>query len=248
MKKTRNTYWILALTALLICLCALLPRFMGLVQDRRALNRVGYSQSAQVQLDIQQDMTPLGKLALLCRMEGVLEVPEAMAEMTVEEAEQAALDALQSYVDAGLIPEFPVWHIEAKPLLILTPEEVDLAGLVWAVTVLSDEEGIMNVSLDIDDATGTLLRLNYTYEYWGRTDLSGTLARFAETYFAGLAVEDYEDFSTEDLENKYIGDDTVGIRYRLEDASYGQVNLDLYVHRYGFYVDTPQGVSEVAPA
>lgn len=248
MKKTRNTYWILVLTALLILLCALLPQFMGLVQDRRALNHVDYSQSAQVQLEIQQDMTSLGKLALLCRMEGVLEVPEAMAEMTVEEAEQAALDALQSYVDAGLIPEFPVWHIEAKPLLILTPEEVDLAGLVWAVTVLSDEEGIMNVSLDIDDATGTLLRLNYAYEYWGETDLDGTLARFAETYFGGLAVENYENFATEDLENRYLGDNVAGMRYRIGDTAYGEVNLDLYVYQYGFYVDTPHGVSAVAPA
>lgn len=248
MKKTRNTYWLLALTALLILLCALLPRCMGLVQDRRALNRVGYSQSTQVQLEIQQGMTPLGKLALLCRMEGVLEVPEAMAEMTVEEAEQAALVALQAYVDAGLIPEFPVWHIEAEPLLILTPEEVDLAGLVWAVTVLSDEEGVMNVSLDIDDATGKLLRLNYSYEYWGREDLTETLAQFAETYFEGLAVEHYENFATEDLENRYIGDDVAGMRYRIEDMSYGEINLDLYVHQYGFYVDTPHGVSAVAPA
>lgn len=248
MKKTRNTYWILALTALLILLCALLPRFMGRVQDRRALNRVGYSQSAQVQLEIQQGMTPLGKLALLCRMEGVLEVPEAMAEMTAEEAEQAALDALQSYVDAGLIPEFPVWYIEAKPLLILTPEEVDLAGLVWAVTVLSDEEGVMNVSLDIDDATGKPLRIDFVYEYWNPADLPGLLPQFAEVYFAGIAVENYEQFATDDLENRYIGDDTVGQRYRIGDTAYGEANLDLYVHQYGFYVDTPHGVSAVAPA
>lgn len=227
-----------ALTAILILLCALLPWGVAGFLDKQALNCVGYSHSAQVKLEIQQNMTPMGKLSLLCRMEGVLEVPEAFAEMTVEEAERAALDALSPYVEAGLIPEITVWHIEARPLLILTPEEVDLAGLVWAVTVLDDEEGIMNVSLDIDDATGTLLRLNYNYEYWGKTDLNGTLAQFAEVYFAGLAMENYENFATEDMENKYIGDDVAGMRYRIGDTVYGEVNVDLYVHRYGFYVDT----------
>lgn len=247
MIKDKKNYWIPALTALLILLCAHLPRIMGYVQDRRAMNRVGYSQSAQVQLDIQQNMTPLGKLALLCRMEGVLEVPESFAEMTAAEAEQAALDALQPYVDAGLIPEFSVWHIEAQPLLILTPEEVDLAGLVWAVTILEDDEGVMHMSVDIDDATGKPLRLNYTYEYWGITDLNGTLARFAELYFGGLALDDHDSFATEDLENKYIGDDVAGRRYRIEDPVYGEVNLDLYVYQYGFYVDTPKEVTGVAP-
>ena len=80
------------------------------------------------------------------------------------------------------------------------------------------------------------------------TDLDGTLARFAETYFGGLAVENYENFATEELENRYIGDDVAGIRYRIGDTAYGEVNLDLYVHPYGFYVDTPHGVSTVAPA
>lgn len=248
MKNTRNTYWVLMLTAIVILLCALLPRVMGGIQDKQAMNRVGYSQSAQVQLEIQRDMTPLGKLSLLCRMEGVLEVPEDFAEMTVEEAEGAALDALQPYVDAGLIPEFSVWHIEAEPLLILTPEEVDLAGLVWAVTILEDEEAVMHVSLDLDDATGKLLRLNYTYEYWDKTDLHGTLARFEEVYFAGLAVEDYENFATEDLENRYIGDHVAGKRYRIGDQVYGEINLDLYVYQHGFYVDTPKGASDAAPA
>lgn len=238
MGKVRNSI-ILLLTIAAICLMAFLPRITGNFQDRKTLHQVGYEQSAQVQLEIREDMSVLGKLSLLCRMEGVLEVPETLAEMTVEEAEQAALDALQPYMEAGLIPEFTVWHIDAKPLLILTPEETDLAGLVWAVTVLEDEEGVMNVSIDIDDATGTLLRLHFNYEYWGKTDLSGSLYRFAEIYFAGLGVEDYELFASDELENRYIGDDVAGIRYRMEDADYGQVNLDLYVHRYGFYVDTP---------
>lgn len=238
MGKMRKSL-ILALTLLCICLMAFLPRITGWLQDHRTENKVHYEESAQVRLEIQQDMPLLGKLSLLGRMEGVLEVPEAMAKMTVEAAEQAAVDALQPYMEAGLIPEFTVWHVEARPLLIRTAETTDLAGLIWAVMILSDEEGVLNVSVDIDDATGTLLRLNFNYEYWGETDLSGSLSRLGEVYFAGLAVEDYERYATDDLEALYIGDDTVGRRYRIGDAVYGEVNLDLYVHRYGFYVATP---------
>lgn len=238
MGKIRNSV-ILALTIGAICFLAFLPNITGWARDRADLEQVDYRDSAQVQLEIREDMPLLGKLSLLCRMEGVLEVPEAMAKMTVEEAEQAAVDALKPYMEAGLIPEFTVWQVVARPLLILTPEEVDLAGLVWATTILADEEGVLNVSVDIDDATGTLLRLNFNYEYWGKTDLSGSLSRFGEVYFAGLGVADYEQYATDDLEKRYIGDDTVAQRYRLEDPVYGHANLDLYVHRYGFYVTTP---------
>lgn len=236
MGKMRKSL-ILALTLVCICLMAFLPRLTGWLQDRRTENKVHYEESAQVQLDIQQDMPLLGKLSLLGRMEGVLEVPEAMAKMTAAEAEQAALAALRPYLEAGLIPEFEVWHVEARPLLIRTPEEAGLAGLLWAVFILGDEEGVMNMSLDIDDATGTLLRLDYVNEFWGETDLSGALSRFGEVYFAGLAVADYEQYATDDLETRYIGENTVAQRYRLEAPVYGEVNLDLYVHRYGFYVD-----------
>ena len=238
MGKMRKSL-ILALTLLCIGLMAFLPRLTGWLQDRRTVNKVLYEESAQVRLEIQQDMPLLGKLSLLCRMEGVLEVPEAMARMTVEEAEKAAVDALKPYMEAGLIPEFTVWHVEARPLLILTPEEADLAGLVWATTILADEEGVLNVSVDVDDASGTLLRLNFNYEYWEKTDLSGSFSRFAEIYFAGLGMADYEQYATDDLEALYIGENTVGRRYRIGDAVYGEVNLDLYVHRYGFNVTTP---------
>lgn len=238
MGKMRNSL-ILVLTLLCISLMAFLPRLTGWLQDRRTENKVHYEESAQVRLEIQQDMPLLGKLSLLGRMEGVLEVPEAMAKMTAAEAEQAAVDALQPYLEAGLIPEFEVWHIEARPMLILTPEKVDLGGLLWSVFLLGDEEGVMNMSLDIDDATGTLLRLDYVNEFWGETDLSGSCSRLGEVYFSGLGMEAYEQFATDDLENQYIGDNTVGRRYRFADAVYGEVNLDLYVHRHGFYVDTP---------
>lgn len=238
MGKMRKSL-ILVLTLLCISLMAFLPRFTGWLQDRRTENKVHYEESAQVRLEIQQDMSLLGKLSLLGRMEGGLEVPEAMAELTAEEAEQAAVAALQPYLEAGLIPEFALWHIEARPMLILTPEKVDLGGLLWTVFILGDEEGVMNMSLDIDDATGTLLRLNFSYEYWEQTDLSGAFSRLGEVYFSGLGVEDYERFATDDLEALYIGDNTVGRRYRFADAVYGEVNLDLYVHRYGFNVTTP---------
>lgn len=238
MGKVRNSV-ILLLTVGAICLLAFLPNITGWTQDRAALEQVDYRDSAQVQLEIREDMPLIGKLSLLCRMEGVLEVPEAMAKMTVEEAEQAAMDALEPYLEAGLIPEFSVWHVDARPHLIQTDDTADLAGLIWVVIVLADEEGVLNVSLDIDDATGKPLRIDFVYEYWNPADLPGSLTRFAEVYFAGLAVEDYEQFATDDLENRYIGDDVAGIRYRIGDIVYGEVNLDLFVHRYGFYVDTP---------
>ena len=132
MGKMRKSL-ILLLTLLCIGLMAFLPRLTGWLQDRGAVNKVLYEQSAQVRLEIQQDMPLLGKLSLMCRMEGVLEVTESMAKMTAREAEQAAVDALKPYMEAGLIPEFTVWYVEARPLLILTPEKADLAGLVWAV-------------------------------------------------------------------------------------------------------------------
>lgn len=238
MGKVRNSL-ILLLTIGAICLLACLPRITGWFQDRTSLEQVDYQESAQVQLEIRKDMPLMGKLSLLCRMDGVIEVPTALAEMTEEEAENAALAALQPYIDGGLIPEFAVWSIEARPILIQTADTADLTGLIWAVNISGKPDGLPYISLDIDDATGALLRLNVSCENWDAADLEGCLTRFTEIYFAGLDLEQYEQFATDDLENRYIGDDTVGIRYRFGDVVYGEVNLDLFVHRYGFYVDTP---------
>lgn len=238
MGKVKNGL-VLLLTLACIALTACLPQITGWAQDRAALEQVDYRDSVQVHLEIREDMPLLGKLSLLCRMNGVIEVPEALAEHTAEAAEQAAVDALQPYMEAGLIPEFTVWSVEAQPLLIQTADTADLTGLIWAVNVSGNPDGLPYISLDIDDATGALLRLNVSCENWDAADMEGCLARFAEIYFAGLDLEEYEQFATDDLENQYIGDDTVGIRYRFGDMIYGEVNLDLFVHRYGFYVGTP---------
>lgn len=238
MGKVRNSLILLA-TLICIGLTAFLPKITGWVQDTAALGQVSYGLSSAVELEIREDMPPLGKLSLLARRTGIIQVPALLAEMTQEEAEQAALDALMPYMDCGLMPETEDWFLEAQPILVQTEEEEAAAGVIWAVTATGDREGLLVVSLDIDDATGTLLRINFSCEYWGETDLEDCLSRFAQVYFAGLGLEGYERSATDDLKNTYIGDDAAGIRYRFGDSVYGEVNVDLYVYRYGFYVDTP---------
>ena len=71
--------------------------------------------------------------------------------------------------------------------------------------------------------------------------LGGTeaLSAFTDIYFTALGFDDYAQFLVRDLEYAYVGDNANAARYRFGDAVYGEVNVDLYVHEHGFYIEFP---------
>lgn len=222
---------VLLLTLALLAAGACLPAMAAAVRDWQTLGRASTQAVSSVSLTIRQETPALGKLAMMCRQDGVLEVTESACRLTTEEVEELAYAVLEPYAAAGLITQSPEKFTiyEIRPLLPQVPEDPELAGIVWDITMVGS-----NVSLLIDDESGKLLLINYSagIEY-GRQDLLDT---FVDIYFTELGITDYAGFVTDDLDGEYVGDNAVGVRYRFGDAVYGEINVDFNIYKYGFYM------------
>lgn len=238
MRKMKNSI-LLLLTLLVIAVGAYLPRIIAAAQDGKTMDKVSFDTVRPVQLEIRKDIPSLGKLALLNRLDRVIEIPQEATSMTPEEAEKAAYAALEPYLEAGIMDSFETQIYEIRPLLGQTSDDPGLNSIFWDVTILSDPD-VYFLSLAIDDATGRLLRINYWTEYpIEESARDGILAVFSDLYFNGLEITDYGDYETDDLEDQYIGDSVIGVRYRFGDLVYGEINVDLYAFEYGFYTEFP---------
>lgn len=228
----------LVLTGALLAAGAGLPGIVAAVLDKNRIGCVSTGTFQSVSLDIRQNVPVLGKLAMIDRMSGVIQIDSGKTRMNDKEVLAAAEQALAPYISAGLMDEFELSDVEAlHPLLAQVPDAPALSGIFWTV-VISGGEGkqYFLTDLAIDDETGKLLRISFTAEHWN-TGLSAedTLGLFADIYFAGLEIPDYQDFATGDLAQAYIGDKTSGIRYRFMNEDYGEIEVDLFVHGNGFY-------------
>jgi len=239
MKKIR-TWLIIFLTIGCIALTGLLPGIAGRIQDKQILNRVGYSQSSQVELQIREDMRPLDKLRMFTRRTALIEIPSSLARMTPEEAEQAAKAALEPYMDLGLMPEFAPDVYEIRSMLIQTEDQTGLTGIIWSISLTGSPEGDPYVGLDLDDATGKLLRLYFSWENWDRTDQDTCLTQFADVYFTGIDLPDYAAYAVSEPEIPYAGEYATVRRFRFGDAVNGDLTVDLCIYPFGFYLNLPE--------
>lgn len=230
---------LLLLTLALIAAGAFLPKIVLAVQDSRVTKDPAYHQIPAIQLQIQEPIRPQCRLAMMDKLDGVVEIPEEKASMTQAEAIEAASAALKPYMEAGLIVPFQQGSVVARPLLAHVPENPDLMGIFWTVTFTEDSELFYFLVAAIDDETGELLQINYTISKpLEQADWQYILQAFSYLYFTALDIPDYAEFATRDLEESFIGD-TQAIRYRFGDIAFGEINVDLLVHEYGFYTEFP---------
>lgn len=231
---------LLLLTAVLLAVGAALPKIVAAVQDHNTIGEATFDTVESIRLNIRQDAPGLAKLAMLYKLDDVIEMSENSASMTREEVEKAAYAALEPYINAGIMHEFEKWNIEARPLLGQVPGQPELMSVFWSVDITGDPDVFYYVGVTIDDETGQLININctsnYVIEESIREDVLGT---FCDIFFTELGIAEYADFATNDLEGQYIGDNAVGIRYRFGDAVYGEINVDFFVHEYGFHIEFP---------
>lgn len=227
-------------TLALIAAGACLPKAVSLVLDQKNNGNASASPISSIRFEFEKDIPALGKLALLSRLDSSIELTESKATMTQTEVMDAVYEGIQPYIDALLIA-YSEKDVELYPSLILQAQDnQDLQGIVWFVNIGGDPANYTYLQLLVDDETGKLLTLSYTYEALD-APVIGTeaLTAFADIYFNGLGIDNYAQFAVPDLEYAYVGDDANAIRYRFGDAVYGEVNVDLYVHSHGFYVEFP---------
>lgn len=229
---------VLLVTGALLTVGAYLPRLAARAQDRTVMDRIRYDPISDVQLQIREGLNGMEKLALMTKLSSNIELFRESASMSEEQVNAAAAKALEPYVAAELMEPWETWDVDWRILLVGDSADLQFNGIVWSGAIAMDSQGGSLADVIIDDETGRLLYVNYGSQ---RTiedpDQALLLDRFAEIFFHGLEITDYQHFVTNDMEHAYIGDNATGVRWRFGDVVYGEINVDLYVYRYGFYMD-----------
>ena len=238
-KWFRNLWVLLGTVSLLVCISRL-PKIIAFVQDKEILSQVQLEEIQSIQLDVQKSLPTLGKLALMknANQGNVVEIAEEDASMSAEEVEVYARKALQTYYEAGLFSMFADSYCKYRTLLVWGSQNTMVSGIVWEWNLVT-QDGFQEMFLLIDDETGEILRIHY----WGdniRTNFSEeeALAVISQIYFANLQIADFKKYKTNDLEKEYIGEQ-IGVRYRFEDAVYGEINVDFFLSKNGCYMEFP---------
>lgn len=240
MGNWKNPLVILVTLALLV-LFACFPTIASAVQDWQNMRQSAFEQIQSVQLDIRGSIPAMGKLAMMCRQDGLIEISQDMASLTSAEVEELAFEAIAPYVDAGMADPFHERNAEfysIRPVLVQVPEMPELSGVFWDVILRGDPSAYYEVHLAIDDETGKVLTMNLHSDYViTAQEFPRFLDAFADIFFTGLEIEDYGNFETTDMESAYVGDNAKAVRYRFGDAEYGEISVDFYVYQHGFYME-----------
>lgn len=227
------------LTLALIVAGAYFPKAISTILDWQNCGNVSTNPISSIRIEIAKDIPSLGKLALLSRLGSRIELAESKAKMNKEEVMGAVYTGIQPYVDAQLMV-YSGFEVNMYPSLIQAKDDQDFQRIVWFVEITGDPANYTFLQLILDDETGDIIMISFTQE-----NLEGTLVGiealsvFADIFFTGLGIDDYALFVVPDLEYAYVGDNANAIRYRFGDAVYGEVNVDLYVHEHGFYIEFP---------
>ncbi len=223
----------------LIVAGAYFPKAVSLFLDWRNNGNASSNPIASIRFELDNNIPSLGKLAILSKLGSSIELTESKAKMSKEEVMEAVYNGIQPYIDAQLIA-YSEFEVEMYPSLIQSKTDQALQSVVWFVEITGDPSNYTFLQLIVDDDTGSILMISFTYETLDAT-LVGTeaLAVFADIFFTGLGIDDYAQFVVPDLEYAYVGDNANAIRYRFGDAVYDEVNIDLYVHEHGFYIEFP---------
>ena len=238
MRKWKNMA-LLILAGCIIAAGAALPRIISSRQDNAAIGQIHYETLPNIQLQIRGEEAagPLKKLAMMAQMDGGLELSESMASMSAAQAEARFYEIMESYTDYGLINAFDPVVYESRCMLVSVTSDPSLNGIIWMVTLISgDDQNFAQFDAAIDDETGDLLAVSYTGDR-ALTEVERELylSEFPNLYFTSLGMDDYVYNVTPDMNDVYVGDNGLAVRYRFDDAVYGEVNVDFYVNPYGFY-------------
>lgn len=221
---------LLLLTAALIIAGAKLPGITSAVTDSAALGKVSYGILESVQLELRErnSLTTMEKL-ILSRSGDSIEVTEKDTRMTMEQALEAADEALAPYIDAELITWVGERTTECHPRLMFEAS-FGLHGYFWNIFITYGGDSSRNLNLLLDDATGKIITIYYATEetLFGETEMSGSLETFVQVYREGLDLP----------EPSYRKDSTLGrnreVSYWWEEGDYERCVV-FCVYDTGFY-------------
>ena len=230
---------VVLLTVTVLITGAYIPKLVARFLDWQTTGKESLNPMASVELNIYQELSSTGKLAMMSRIDSLLPISESKARMTSNEVMEAAYEGITPYIDTQLAI-FSEKSVQMRPYLVQVLDMPELQRVIWHITISGDEANFTLFDLVIDDETGHFLNISYSSEKPLDTIVGvDALNIFVDIFFSGLGVEDYWKFVVSDFENAYVGDNANEVRFRFVDTQYGEINVALNVYDCGFYVEFP---------
>lgn len=237
----------LLLAALLVVAFAWMPRLVGAITDRISNGKAVTAPIRAVTLAASgNDGDTIRKLALNQRGTPI-SIDQEVASMSVEDVYLAALAGMEAYVDAGLFEWFSYSSWQVTPYLWIDLENRDNNAIFWTVLFYLDNQG-QTLSLDIDDETGKIYRLNYYTsgtdrdKYTLSSNRRALMERFVEVYSSSIGltqepVNTYKNYTGADSDETEPPHSLTSAKYTFEDETYGLLYLSFVIFGEGFYIE-----------
>ena len=246
-----KTLLVLLLCLLVLVLGAMLPGLVGRIQDSRNAGSVGNAALDPVRLEFDSSgMTLREKLGLLSSLTNSMQVSTDMTAHTTAEVWQIALETVERYRQAGLIPTNLTAADIAYCIPIMAYWEQYSGGaqirsnIFWELSIADGGGGGNALTMMIDDRTGTVCTLSYQNVTTHRTE--NTRLNKALEQLCTLALEELgEEFGEFDagklVEAAGVSESTssyAAADIAWDDPAYGEVRMAFVVSDVGFYTYT----------
>lgn len=232
---------ILLLTAALLILVACLPGITGCCMDIMIHGKANTAPITQIELQMgsRTEIDPgrmFQRLALERNMQ-TIPVTSREATMTEEQVFSAVEEQMENY---GFFRWFDYTQRTAEPQLAIDPEDSDNYAIIWVVDY-ARKEPYHNLFLHVDDATGSILKIDYyTHEeLYPAEEQRDIFEEWTNTYFERLGlgmdseyVRSLEVSWTEQNSEK----DSMRVNCYMQEIQYGLVTVSFTVKPGGFYI------------
>lgn len=238
MGKVKTGLTVVLALALLVT-GAFIPRLVCRIQDEKNSEAPAFAPMPSVRLDMKERATIVDRLFMMAKVDGYIRIDESKAKHSGEEILTLVQQAIEPYVTIPIM-DYRDDRIKLYPSLAKVDDAPELQGIVWFVTFSGEgKEGYSFLDLIVDDETGKVLVISYTQEAETEKWLSAqeTMEVFAELYFTNMGISEYREYQNGEMTHAYVDGESNGWRFSFGDITYGQVDVDLYVHEYGFYAE-----------
>ena len=232
---------ILMLTGAILLLVACLPGIVGGCMDLLTLEKANMAPIGHVELQLgsREEIDPgrmFQKLALERRMQ-LIPVTNREAAMTKNQVFAAVEEQMGEY---AFFQWFDYTQRTAEPQLAIDPEDSDNYAIIWVVDYAC-KEPYHNLFLHVDDATGSILKIDYyTHEaLYPPEEQRYLFEEWANTYFARLGLGmDSEYVRSLDVSWTEQNAETDSLRVNCDmlEIQYGLVTVSFTVKPGGFYI------------
>lgn len=231
---------VLLLTAALLILVACLPGIVGGFLDLLTLEKPDTAPIGHIELQMggQTELDPgrmFQRLALERNMQ-TIPVTDREAAMTKEQVFSAVEKQMESY---GFFQWFDYTQRTAEPHLALDPADSDNYAIIWVVDY-ARKEPYHNLFLHVDDATGSILKIDYyTHEtLYPAEEQRDIFEGWTNAYFdrlgLGIGSEYMDSLKVWTEETK--GEDSMTVLYHIQEIQYGLVTVSFTVKPGGFFI------------